>query len=125
MATDPSNLYAQVEMQMMEQMAAAQGANPAETWARKMIEHHRGAIAMTEILEAQGGDPQVLEKARMTAEKQRREITELENLLAGSGNGRSAHDQTNPYAEVGQQMRQRMMAAKGVKRSAKRRGGKE
>src|SRR3546814_15439 len=114
MATDPSNLYAQVEMQMMEQMAAAQGANPAETWARKMIEHHRGAIAMTEILEAQGGDPQVLEKARMTAEKQRREITELENLLTGSGNGSSAPDQTNPYAEVVQQMRQRMMAATGV-----------
>src|SRR3546814_13624279 len=89
MATDPSNLYAQVEMQMMEQMAAAQGANPAETWARKMIEHHRGAIAMTEILEAQGGDPQVLEKARMTAERQRREITELENLLAGSGTGKN------------------------------------
>src|SRR3546814_2525891 len=41
MATDPSNLYAQVEMQMMEQMAAAQSANPAETWARKMIEQHR------------------------------------------------------------------------------------
>src|SRR3546814_11879778 len=79
----------------------------------KMIEHHRGAIAMTEILEAQGGDPQVLEKARMTAEKQRREITELENLLAGSGNGSSAPDQTNPYAEVVQQMRQRMMAEIG------------
>src|SRR3546814_7802857 len=50
----------------------------------------------------------------MTAEKQRREITELENLLAGSGDGSSAPDQTNPYAEVVQQMHQRMMAATGA-----------
>ena len=114
MATDPSNPYAQAEMQMMEQMATAQGANPAETWARKMIEHHRGAIAMTGILEAQGGDPQVLEKARMTAEKQRREITELENLLAAGGNESSPSDQNNPYAAVVQQMHQRMMVATGA-----------
>src|SRR3546814_13828198 len=76
MATDPSNLYAQVEMQMMEKMAAAKGANPAENWARKMIEHHRGAIAMTEILEAQDGDSRVLEKAGMTDETEGRDIHE-------------------------------------------------
>src|SRR3546814_13334475 len=110
MAADPSNLYAQVEMQMMEQMAAAQGANPAETWARKMIEHHRGAIAMTGILEAQAGDPQVLGKARMTAAKQGRELTELERLLADSGEGSAEHAQTQPDAEVVQRVTQRTFA---------------
>src|SRR3546814_2216691 len=57
MATDHSNLYAQVEMQMMEQMAAAQGAKPAETWARNMLEQNSGAIAMHEKLDERGGDP--------------------------------------------------------------------
>src|SRR3546814_19714599 len=58
MATDPSNLYAQVEMQMMEQMAAAQGANPAATWARTLIEHPRGVIAMTENYAEKGEETQ-------------------------------------------------------------------
>ena len=53
-------------LRMQCAMAAAVGANASETWVRKMIEHHRGAIEMSEILVAQGGDPNVVEKARMT-----------------------------------------------------------
>jgi membrane protein involved in colicin uptake len=48
-----------------------------------MIEHHRGAVDMSNILIAQGGDPKVLEKARMTASKQQKEIEHLEQMLAG------------------------------------------
>lgn len=115
MAADPSNPYAQAEMQMKERMAAAQGSNPSETWTRKMIEHHRGAIAMSDILLAQGGDPQVLEKARMTADKQRREIAELEALLpAGAAAGAPPAEGANPFAKAVQQMHQQMMAAGGA-----------
>lgn len=114
MMADPANPYAQAEMQMKEQMEAAQGANPSETWARKMIEHHQGAIAMSDILLAQGGDPQVLEKARMTSDMQRKEITELEAMLpAGSGQA-SSQGADDPYAEAVSQMHQRMMAAMGA-----------
>lgn len=113
MMPDPSNPYAQAEMQMMERMTAAQGANPSESWTRKMIEHHRGAIAMSEILLAQDGDPQVLEKARMTADMQRKEIAELEALLP-SGSAAAQASGANPYAEAENQMHQRMMAAKGA-----------
>ena len=42
----PSGPFAQAEMQMNERMMAAVGANASETWTKKMIEHHRGAIAM-------------------------------------------------------------------------------
>src|SRR3546814_18373639 len=56
MATDPSNPYAQFEMKMLEKMEAAQGANQAETWARKMNEHHRGANGMTQHMESKGGE---------------------------------------------------------------------
>ena len=96
---DPSNPYAQAEMQMMERIEAAQGANPSETWTRKMIEHHRGAIAMSDILLAQGNDPRIQEKARMTADMQRREISELEALLP-AGVGGSGGEAESPFAQA-------------------------
>ena len=111
MMADPSNPYAQAEMQMMQRMEAAQGANLSETWTRKMIEHHRGAIAMSDILLSLGGDPQILEKARMTADMQRKEIAELEALL--SSGSQAAAGGANPYAEAVAEMHQRMMAAEG------------
>ena len=111
MSNDPNNPYAQAEMQMGERMMAAVGENAAETWVRKMIEHHRGAIEMTEILEQQGGDPRVLEKARETAEEQRRELQELERMLQG---GVSGNAPANPYAEGERRSHERMAAAVGA-----------
>ena len=113
MMADPSSIYAPAEMQMMERMQAAQGDEPSETWTRKMIEHHRGAIAMSDILLAQGGDPQVLEKARMTSEMQRKEIAELEALLP-AGSSQASAGRENPYAQAVSQMHERMMAATGA-----------
>lgn len=114
MTMDPSDPYAQAEMQMKERMEAAHGANPSETWTRKMIEHHRGAIAMSDILVAQGGDPQVVEKARMTADMQRKEIAELEALLPAGGAQAPATAGENPFAQAASQMHQQMMAASGA-----------
>lgn len=108
---DPNNPYAQAEMQMGERMMAAVGQNAAETWVRKMIEHHRGAIEMSDILERQGGDPQVVEKARETAEAQRRELQELERMLQG---GVSGNPPANPFAEGERRSHERMMAAVGA-----------
>lgn len=110
-AADPNNPYAEAEMQMGERMMAAVGQNAAETWVRKMIEHHRGAIAMSEILEAQGGDPEVLEKARETAQEQRRELQELERMLQG---GVSGNQPANPFAEGERRSHERMVAAVGA-----------
>src|SRR3546814_15967942 len=64
-------------------MMAATGANPSGTWMRKMIAHHRGGVAMSNVLFDLGGDPQILEKARMTARDQAREAEELERMLQG------------------------------------------
>lgn len=105
--------YAAAEMQMVQQMAVAQGANPYETWTRKMIEHHRGAIAMADILLAGGGDPQVLAKARMAADAQRKEIAELEALLPPGDTEAPLGKGENPFAQAVSQMHQRMMAAGG------------
>ncbi|WP_262503845.1 DUF305 domain-containing protein [Sphingosinithalassobacter sp. CS137] len=114
MMADPSNPYAKAEMQMMERIEAAYGANPSETWTRKMIEHHRGAIAMSDLLLAQGGgDPRILEKARMTADMQRREISELEALLP-AGVGGSGGEAESPFAQAVGAMHQQMMAVSGA-----------
>ena len=110
-AADPNNPYAEAEMQMGERMMAAVGRNAADTWVRKMIEHHRGAIAMSEILETQGGDPEVLEKARETAQEQRRELQELERMLQG---GVSGNPPANPFAEGERRSHERMVAAVGA-----------
>jgi uncharacterized protein (DUF305 family) len=108
----PSGPFSQVDMQMNERMMAASGANASETWARKMIEHHRGAIEMSRILIEQGGDPQFVQMARQGSEKQQREITELERMVAGGISGGSG--EANPYREAEQQMHQQMMATSGA-----------
>lgn len=109
---DPNNPFGQVEMQMNERMMAAVGANASETWVRKMIEHHRGAVAMSQVLIDGGGDEDFVQMARTTVEKQQREIGELERLLSGGITGGSG--ETNPYGPVEQSMHQQMMAATGA-----------
>ena len=111
MANDPNNPYGQVEMQMHERMMASLGQNAAETFVRKMIEHHRGAVAMTEVLIAQGGDPAVVEKARKGSADQQQEIQALERMLQGGVTGNAP---ANPYADGEKQMHDRMMAATGA-----------
>lgn len=43
------NPYGQAEMDMHQKMMAAKQGDAAEMWTRKMIEHHRGAIAMSRV----------------------------------------------------------------------------
>ena len=107
----PTGPYSQAEMQMHEQMMAATGANASETWVRKMIEHHRGAVAMSQVLIDAGGDPAYVQMARADAEKQQREIGELERMLAGGLAGGSG--EANPFGQVEQSMHQQMMVATG------------
>ncbi len=108
----PAGPFSQVEMQMHERMMAATGANASETWARKMIEHHRGAVAMSQILIDGGGEPGYVQMARTGSEKQQREIAELERMLAAGIAGGSG--EANPYGPAEQSMHQAMMAASGA-----------
>jgi uncharacterized protein (DUF305 family) len=111
MATDPNNPFGQAEMQMNQRMMAASGANAAETWVRKMIEHHRGGIEMSEMLPDQGVDGKVLEMARKTADDQRKDIAKLETMLQ---DGISGPGPANPFMDSERKMHQAMMAAKGA-----------
>lgn len=108
----PSNPLMDAHMRMQSAMANAQGANASETWVRKMIEHHRGAIEMSEILISQGGDPNVLERARTTVQEQRRDQQELERMLQAGISGGSGS--ANPFRDAEARMNERMMAASGA-----------
>lgn len=97
---DPNNPFAQAEMQMNERMTAAVGADPSETWIRKMIEHHRGAVAMADIVLAQNPTPKVRAEAEETRTEQLKEIGELETMLTDDAPAAAAPATTAPAARA-------------------------
>lgn len=79
------NPYAQSEMDMHQKMMAAKEGDAAEMWTRKMIEHHRGAIAMSRVAVRDAKDAQTREMAQMTITKQDKDIAELQAWLRKHG----------------------------------------
>lgn len=79
------NPYGQAEMDMHAKMMAAEEGDAAEMWTRKMIEHHRGAIAMSRVAVRDAKDAQIREMAQMTITKQEKDIAELQAWLRKHG----------------------------------------
>ena len=88
MKNTPANPYAEAEMGMHQRMMQAMGANPDQTFARKMIEHHRGASEMAQILAARGSDRELKQMAQRMRGEQERDMRELENWLRRHGGAR-------------------------------------
>ncbi len=112
MMNDPNNPFAQSDMQMHERMMAAVGADASDTWVRKMIEHHRGAVEMSNIVLPLAQDPMVRQMAQTTIDKQTKEIQELEQLVRQGA--APAPETANLYRQSEMQMHERMMAATGA-----------
>jgi uncharacterized protein (DUF305 family) len=111
MAANPSNPFAQSEMQMNERMMAAVGTDAGDTWAKKIIEHHQGAIDMSRIVLEQNPSADVAMMARETIEKQEKDIADIRKLVKdGAPNQQSAELYRLTMAD----MHQKMMAAKGT-----------
>ena len=85
MQNTAANPYAQSEMKMHQAMMNAMGANAAETWTRKMIEHHRGAIEMSRIGLTQAIDKSTRDMATKTMAMQDKEVAELQAWLKRNG----------------------------------------
>ncbi len=79
------NPYAQSEMDMHERMMAAKDGDAAEMWTRKMIEHHRGAIAMSRVALRDTKDVETRQMAQMTITMQEKDIAELQGWLRKHG----------------------------------------
>ena len=108
---DPNNPFAEAEMAMDKALSSAIGVSVPDTWVRKMIEHHRGAVAMSKVALAQSLSPEAATMAHQTVAKQTAEIAELEKLVAsGTPDPASAA----PYRAASMQMHEAMMGAKGA-----------
>jgi len=108
--TSDANPYAQSEGEMDKAMTAAVGSNAVDTWTRKMIEHHRGAVAMSRVALAQGVSGDVAKMAQDTIDMQSKEITALEKMVAsGAPDAKTA----DLFRSAAMEMHDAMMAAKG------------
>ncbi len=76
-------LYRPAAMEMHRAMMTASGADISETWLRKMLVHHRGAVAMSDIALGNGATGVVKAQIEKTRASQQREIAEVEALLRG------------------------------------------
>ncbi len=76
-ATPGDTAFAASEAAMHTGMAAASGETLDEAYIAKMIEHHRGAVAMADVALAQSRDPEVRRMAQVVKDSQTREITEM------------------------------------------------
>ena len=70
---------------MHQKMMSANDADADRAWALKMIEHHRGAIAMSDAVLKHGDDAEAKQMAQKSAEMQRKEIAELQAWLDKHG----------------------------------------
>ena len=105
-----SGPFTDVEMRMNDAMMAAVGVNAGDSWVRKMIEHHRGAVEMSRIVLTQSPTADVAKMAQDTIDKQGREITDLEKLIA---TGTPDPASSELYRPASMAMHDAMMAAKG------------
>ena len=64
-------------------MMASQGANISEMYLRKMLAHHQGAVALSEIVLARTSDAKVKRAAATVKTDQAKEVRETEAMLAG------------------------------------------
>jgi len=84
MKNTPANPYADAGMIMHHKMMVV-GADASETWARQMIEHHRGAIAMAKIAVAQAKDKEIRAMAEEVITMQEQDVASLQSWLKRHG----------------------------------------
>lgn len=85
MPATAANPYGPSEMKMHEKMMAAMGADAGETWTRKMIEHHRGAVEMSQVALRSTQNADVRREAQKAITSQNREIAMLNAMLRKMG----------------------------------------
>lgn len=70
--------FAASEKAMHERMMAASGVTVDQAYIAKMIEHHRGAVAMAEVALKESRDPEIRRMAQVVVDSQTREIAEMQ-----------------------------------------------
>ena len=103
--------FANVEMRMNDAMMAAVGVDAGDSWVRKMIEHHKGAVDMSRLVLTMNPSAHVAQMANGIIEKQTKEIAALQKLVA---QGTPAAASAEIYRPAMGQMHNAMMAVSGA-----------
>lgn len=111
--------FSAAEDKMHEAMMAATGADAGETWARKMIPHHQGALDMSQIVLRDTQDADIRRMAQKTVEMQTTDIAELRRWLetrvgAAAGAAAPGGGGEPPFAPAEAKMKDAMMSATGA-----------
>jgi len=77
--------YQKAMQDMHKGMMSATDADPDRAFAFKMIEHHKGAIAMSEVVLKHGDDAEAKKIAQMTIDMQKKDIADLQSWLDRHG----------------------------------------
>lgn len=75
--TTGDSAFAASEAEMHQRMMTASGETIDEAYIAKMIEHHRGAVAMAEVALKESRDPEIRRMAQLVIDAQTREIAEM------------------------------------------------
>ena len=78
-----AELYGPSMMGMHQAMMSAKGADVSETYLRKMLEHHRGAVTMSDLALANGVTGALRVTVQKTRSDQQKEIAMIEAMLRG------------------------------------------
>jgi uncharacterized protein (DUF305 family) len=113
-SADASNPFAQSERTMNDAMMAAVGTDAGDTWAKKIVPHHQGAIDMSEIVLQQNPTADVGKMAQMTIEKQTKDIEDIRKLFK---DGAPNQQTVELYRQAMMGMHQKMQAATGANAS--------
>jgi uncharacterized protein (DUF305 family) len=84
--TPGDKAFAASEAAMHTGMANASGETVDEAYIAKMIEHHRGAVAMADVALAQSRDPEIRRMAQVVKDSQTREIAEMRDWRPAPAN---------------------------------------
>ena len=107
-ATSP---FGDAEIRMNDAMMKAVGVNAGDSWIRKMIEHHKGAVEISRQVLKMNPDAHIAQMADATIDKQTKEIAALEKLVAQGTPDPTSSDLYQPAMD---RMHQAMMAATGT-----------
>lgn len=112
MAMDQSSgPFAEAEKSMDQRMMAAMGSDAGQNWAEKMIEHHQGAIDMSQIVLKQNPEADVAKMAREAIAKNQKDSADIRKLLS---DGAAHQASADLYRPAMMDMKQKMMAASGA-----------
>lgn len=97
-AADPASLepYKTANKAMHEAMMAATEADVSKLYLRKMLAHHEGGVALSEVAIAKGKDAKVRAAAQKTRSDQAKEAAMVKDMLAGKPMKMSDGPMTNP-----------------------------